>query len=180
MFFLDACMPVGALARSDKVQDAYYSIPEGTPALPYRSGEQQCDQDRYCVAGLAYNCSRTYCWPQPNNVTAREALPGESYNGTDYYSIRFPGLTTGDVIEIHFDENGTMPQVNSSELVLRLINFTVPLGRDGYEFVGRWVTPSLLFMTVTKGSWNISGVTDPLYTRVGNLSFTISQAANLR
>jgi hypothetical protein len=116
----------------------------------------------------------------PRQVVAREALPGEEgTNGTDYYAIRMPGISIGDVIEFHFDEVGTQPPVNSTALVLGLLNFTCPIGRDGFQFFGTWMNASVLYVTITAGNWSQAGVTDPALTRVGILGFKLEAVGNL-
>jgi hypothetical protein len=166
-------------ASSNLVDDAYYSIPESVP-VTLRYAQQLCDQDRYCVAGLAYFCGRLYCYPKPSTVTIREARVGETYNGINLYNMKRPGLSMGDVIEVQFDENSTMPVVNTTAAVLRVLNFSVPLGLDGTQFVGRWVNPSLLYVTIVAGGWDSGEATDPTLTRAGNLTFTVTPEANLR
>lgn len=148
--------------------------------MTLRYAQQLCDQDRYCVAGLAYFCGRLYCYPKPSMVTIREARVGETYNGINFYNMKRPGLSVGDVIEVQFDENSTMPVVNTTAAVLRILNFSVPLGRDGTQFVGRWVNPSLLYVTIVAGGWDSGQATDPTLTRAGNLTFTVTPEANLR
>ncbi len=176
-----------------KVQDAYYSFPENVTAGE-RYAEKPCEQDRYCTGGVPSLCEqahcppgvsppcyRDYCWPRPFSVFAREALPGEvDSRNQSYFSRRMAGISEGDVVEVHFDENSTMPLANTTALVLLLINFTVPLGRDGFELRGKWVRPSVFFMTVVSGNWTLPNATDLSLTRPNYLHFNVEPEANLR
>jgi hypothetical protein len=162
-----------------RVTDAWYSAPEEVP-VDRRWFQQPCEQNRYCVAGIPYLCGRPYCWPMPVVVAAREAIVGETgSNGENYYAMRAPGLGVGDVIEFHFDEVGTEPVLNTTALVLNFTDFNCPIGKDGFNFTARWVNASLLYVTITKGSWAQPGVTDPALTRVGVLAFQIKPTGNL-
>jgi hypothetical protein len=169
-----------ALCRRYRVFDAWYSTPEAVdPTLRY--SQQPCEENRYCVDGVARTCNRTVCFPRPVTAVVREALPGELDEfGVDYYVRRLPGVSEGDVIEVQFDDDTIMPALNNSIAVTRLLNFSVPFASDGIDLKARWVSPSLLFLTVISGRWSQPGVTDPLLTRVGLLSFNLLASGRLR
>ena len=116
----------------------------------------------------------------PAHVEAREARPGElGPAGEVYANMREPGISVGDVLEFTFDEVGSMPALNTSALFLTLFAFNCPLGYDGFEFTGRWISSSLLYVTITRGTWAQNGVTDPAFTRVGRLGFQLKPEGNL-
>ena len=157
------------------VQLAWYSAPEGAP-FDQRSFELPCEQNRYCESGIAQFCNRDYCWPMPLSITAREALPGETdARGNPY--IPALGIGVGDVIEFQFDERGTEPLMNTTELVLSLLDFSEVIA---VNLVGRWVNPTLLYVTISEGNWYDAGATDPELTRIGALKVKTLASGNLR
>ena len=162
------------------VNDAYYSAPENVSDTE-RYYEVPCEMNRFCVNGVAALCGKPQCWPMPLSFVAREAVVGEfGSDGTDYFLAKAPGLGVGDVIEIQFDTNSTMPDLSYTAAVIRLLEFNCPFGQDGYELSGTWVTPSLLKVTVTQGYWSTAGVTDSLRTRIGTIAVRLRTAGDVR
>ena len=103
-----------------------------------------------------------------------------SKDGADFFLARAPGLGLGDVIEITFDEDTMQPLLNTTELVLQLIEFNCSFGNDAYELSGAWASPRLLLVTVVLSSWNTFGVTSPEITAIGSLAARIKAQGNLR
>ena len=59
-----------------------------------------------------------------------------------------PGISSADMIRIHFESNTNVPPVHTQELVDRVI-FTPTVTVDwGIGYVGKWETPSLLVVTL--------------------------------
>ncbi len=151
--------------------DAHYSAPESQP-LDQRWTQMPCEVNRYCEAGVAYTCGRQFCWPTPLAASAREGRAGElSALG---FALQ-PGISIGDVIEIQFDVNTNQPPLPSTAALMRLVRFSVPFGDDGLTFKAEWSDPSLLKLTIMTPSSS-----DPLFTKIGALHFTISAEGNLR
>ncbi len=158
------------------VTDAYYSAPEGDPPN-VRYFQKPCEQNRYCVGGVAQLCGRDLCWPKPTSAVAREGRPAE------LAALGFAqqaGLSQGDVIEVQFDELTNEPVVNSTAAILRLFEFNAPIGYDGLQFSGKWQDPTLLLITITGGSWTSEGATDPQLTAVNVLGFRVKTQGNVR
>ena len=153
------------------VTPAFYSAPESI-APDRRYYQLPCEDNRYCVDGVASLCGRTYCWPTPLAATAREGRAGEL--AALGFALQ-PGLSLGDVIEIQFDEETNTPTLPTTADVMRLLVFSAPFDEDGLTFLVEWTDPSLLKLTIITTSG-----TDPLLTQIGVLNFYVSAAGNLR
>lgn len=159
--------------------NAWYSAPESVPEN-VRSYQLPCEQNRYCEGGLAYYCGRPYCWPLPKAAIAREATINEyGANGESYYAIRAPGISTGDVIDIYFDEEGNEPFLYTTADLLNFMDWNCGFAQDGFNISGLWWNSSWLVITVTNGNWTIPGVTDPGLTAVGVMGFKIKASGGL-
>lgn len=160
------------------VDPAHYSTPLSAPEH-LRSGQRECEFFRYCEGGRAFTCEpRTYCWPQPFRVEARQARVGErDPDGNDYFNRREFGVSVGDVIEVEFDEFTNEVRMNDTESILALFGFTE---RVAVGMSGKWVNSKELWITITEGSWFDPGMPDLELTRIGVLEFDILKTGNLR
>lgn len=146
------------------VQPAFYSANLTNP-VDERYRELPCEPDKYSIKGERFSCGRTFCWPMPISILAREASLAEGPPGAplspagegQYYLQRKPGLSVGDVLVIQFDEDSTMPTLNQST-IFQALNFSAAVG----ALASKWNNPRELQLTIT----DVAKVSDPMITRV--------------
>lgn len=138
------------------VSDAHYTGPTSAPP-DVRWNQSLCEDDWFCIGGERLSCGRPKCFPQVANASAREATEGETGPaGEDFFAMRAPGPSPGDVLELWFDTPTSRPQLplQLSAWLNSTLDARLPGGSQGStddlapDWTSAWISPWHLKVTL--------------------------------
>jgi hypothetical protein len=172
------------------VSDAHYTAPLSAP-IDRRESQILCEPPFYCEYGERFPCGDPVCYPRIGQAIAREALAGETGpEGQDWFSMRQPGPSPGDVVLLLFDQPTnrlSYPQNRTLDWVETLLNLTCSIVRRdetrgatadlASQIQAVWLNGSALEVTLLSGTWREGNMTE--VRSVGNGSVVQQRGAPL-